>query len=100
MAWEIVWTEPALADFEFAVRYAARHSSAAAESLRLALLESVGLLALFPEIGPVYDRDESGRTREIVCRQYRVFYQLQESAHRVEVLTIWHSKRREPQLPE
>jgi plasmid stabilization system protein ParE len=64
------------------------------------MLESVGLLARFPEIGPVYEREESGRTREIVCRQYRVFYRLAEAEHRVEVLTVWHSARREPRLPK
>ena len=100
MDWEVVWTEPALADLEAALRLALRHSPAAAESLRSDLLESVGLLARFPQIGPVYERDESGRTREIVCRQYRVFYRLNESGHRVEILTVWHSARREPRLPQ
>ena len=100
MDWEIVWTEPALEGLEAAIRFAAQHSEAAAEALRLALLDSVGLLARFPEIGPVYERDESGRTREIVCRQYRIFYRLQEAERRAEILTVWHSARREPRLPE
>jgi plasmid stabilization system protein ParE len=99
MDWEIAWTEPAVADFEAAVRSAARHSEASAESLRAALLESVGTLARFPEIGPVYERDRSGRTREIVCRQYRIFYRLAEPERRIEVLVVWHSSRREPRLP-
>lgn len=99
MDWEISWTDLALSDLEAAVRYATRHSEESAESLRLALLDSIGQLARFPEIGPVYERDESGKVREILCRQYRIFYRLQESAHRVEVLTIWHAARREPRLP-
>lgn len=100
MDWEIVWTVTALSDLEAAVRYAARTSPAAAESVRLAILDSVGQLTRFPEIGAVYERDESRRTREIVSRQYRIFYRLQMEKHRVEVLAIWHSARREPRLPK
>jgi plasmid stabilization system protein ParE len=93
MDWEVAWTEPAVADFEAAVRSAARQSEASAESLRDALVQSVGMLAKFPEIGPVYERDRSGRTRDVVCRQYRIFYRLAESERRVEVLVVWHSSR-------
>jgi plasmid stabilization system protein ParE len=97
--WEVAWTESALAGVETAVRLAARHSDSAAESLRAALFESVEVLARFPRIGPIYEADESGRTREIMCRQYRIFYRLREAEQRVEVLLVWHSARREPRLP-
>lgn len=73
MDWEIIWTEPALDGLEAAVRYTARQSPVAAEKLRSQLLESVGLLARLPEIGPVFERDHSERTREIVCGPYRIF---------------------------
>lgn len=99
MDWEIVWTEPALADFEAAVRSAAQRSASAAESLREAILASVGLLGRFPEIGPVYERDRLGRTREVICRQYRIFYRLAEQERRVEILVVSHASRREPRLP-
>lgn len=100
MDWEVVWTEPALEDFEAAVRSATQLSQAAAESLRQAVLDSVSLLTRFPEIGPIYERDRTGRTREVMCKQYRVFYRLVESQRRVEILILWHSSRREPRLPD
>jgi len=62
-------------------------------------LESVEVLARFPLIGPAYERDRTGRTREILCRQYRIFYRVIEEKRRVEILTVWHSARREPKLP-
>jgi toxin ParE1/3/4 len=99
MDWEVVWTEPAITDLEQIVRAAASHSPAGAESLRAELLESVEVLARFPLIGPIYERDRTGRTREILCRQYRIFYRALEEQRRVEVLTLWHSARREPKLP-
>lgn len=99
MDWEVVWTEPAVADLEQIVRTAASHSSMTAESLRAELLESVEVLSRFPLIGPTYERDRTGRTREILCRRYRIFYRVIEDAQRVEILTIWHSARGEPKLP-
>ena len=96
---EIVWSEPALADLEAIVRYLARRSQNAAESVRTAILRHVETLARFPSIGPVYSPDRSGRTREIVCKSYRIFYRVNETARRVEILTIWHAARGEPQLP-
>ena len=99
MDFEVIWTEPALADLQAVLQNTVAHSPAAAEALRLELLGSVALLARFPFLGPVYERDRTGRSREIVCRQYRVFYRVDETANRVEVLTVWHGSRREPRLP-
>jgi plasmid stabilization system protein ParE len=100
MDWQVVWTEPAVADLEQIVRNAASQSPTTAESLRAELLESVEVLARFPLIGPAYERDRTGRVREILCRRYRIFYRVSEEQQRVEILTIWHSARREPKLPD
>ncbi len=99
MDWEVVWAESALAAVEAAVRYASEYSSEAADSLRSAFFASTDVLAKFPEIGAVYEADESGRTREIGCRQYRIFYRLRKSHRRVDIILVWHSSRQEPQLP-
>jgi toxin ParE1/3/4 len=99
MDWQVVWTEPAVADLEQIIRSIARDNPTAAESLRLELLQSVEVLARFPLIGPAYERDRTGRMREIVCRRYRIFYQIADAEQRVEIITVWHSARREPRLP-
>jgi toxin ParE1/3/4 len=96
---EVDWTEGALRQFEDAVRYVASHNVAAADQLRLDLLDSVETLAHFPFIGPVYERDRSGRSREIGCRGYRIFYRVEQADHRVQILVIQHASRREPRLP-
>jgi plasmid stabilization system protein ParE len=96
---QVVWTEPALDQFEEAVRYAATESPAWAEKLRAELLETVATLARLPFLGPVYERDRRGRTREVMCQMYRVFYRVDEPAARVEVLSVWHAARPEPRLP-
>ena len=75
-------------------------ASLAAESLRLSVLDHVELLARFPFIGPPYERDRTGRAREIQCGVYRIFYRVNEAEKRVEILTVWHGSRSEPTLPE
>ena len=99
MDFEVIWTEPAVADLEAAVGSVAGEHPATAEALRVELLESVEILARFPRIGPVYGRDRTGRAREIICRHYRIFYRVQELRGRVEILSVWHGARREPRLP-
>ncbi len=69
MDWEIAWTEPAVADLEKAVRGASAQDPAAGEALRADLLAHVAVLARFPRIGAAYERDRTGRTREILCRR-------------------------------
>ena len=88
MDWQIAWTEAAAQDLEAIVRYLARRSEAAAETVRTGVLTHVEILATFPLIGPKYARDPSGTTREIVYRSYRVFYRVDEPARRVDILTV------------
>jgi toxin ParE1/3/4 len=99
MDYEIAWTEPAIADLEAIVRYLARRSQNAAETVRAAILSHIETLARFPFIGPVYAPARSSRIHEIVCQSYRIFYRVNEARRRVEILTIWHAARGEPYLP-
>jgi toxin ParE1/3/4 len=96
--YQIVWTGSALGDLEAVVRQAAADDLAAADKLRLDLLASVDVLRRFPYIGPAYDRDHTGQAREIFCHRYRIFYRINETSSRVEILRIWHGSRREPTL--
>ena len=99
MDWVVIWSESALADAEAAVRNLANRSPAAAEELRSALFAATDVLARFPDIGAVYEADESGRTREIACRRYRIFYRPRAAERRIDIILVWHSSRQEPQLP-
>jgi plasmid stabilization system protein ParE len=89
-----------LADLVALTAFIATHSPTAAERVRNSILDHVELLTSFPIIGPVYPRDRRGRTREIVCGKYRIFYRVDETNRRVEILTVWHGARREPDFPD
>jgi plasmid stabilization system protein ParE len=98
--WQVIWSASALDNAEAAVRHLAKDSPAAAENLRAALFAATDVLAKLPEIGAVYEPDESGRTREIACHPYRIFYRPRADDCRVDVILVWHSARREPRLPK
>ena len=97
---EIVWTENALIALEHIVRFLLNQDPPAADIVRLSIIDSVEVLKRFPFIGPQYERDTTGRAREILSGSYRIFYRINDKARRIEILTIWHSSRSEPTLPE
>ena len=97
MVHEVAWTDAALADLEVIGRYVSEHSPAAADKLRTDLIGSVKVLADFPTIGPVYEADPTGETREILCHRYRIFYTFVRSESRVEILAVRHGSRQAPE---
>lgn len=100
MDFAVIWTDPALVDFESAIRFLLERNPAAAESQRLAILDHVELLDRMPFMGSPYEPDRTGRVRETVCGKYRIFYRVNEIEKTVEILTVWHGSRAEPDLPE
>jgi plasmid stabilization system protein ParE len=61
MDFEVVWTEPAVADLEAITTYIAEHNPAAAEKTAAAILDRVEGLRTVPLIGVTYPRDRRGR---------------------------------------
>ena len=99
MDFQVIWTEPAADQLEKIIRYIAADQPVAAEQVRADILGRVESLSRQPFLGSVYEKDRKGRTREILSGKYRVFYRVDESARRVEILAVWHGARREPKLP-
>ncbi len=99
MDWEIVWTPPALDGLHALFAFHAQHSETAADRTVNAILERVELLRTVPLMGAVYPRDSQGPNRFVVSGKYRIFYRVRDEAKLVEILTVWHSSRRDPELP-
>ncbi|CAN5843650.1 hypothetical protein BH23PLA1_BH23PLA1_37990 [soil metagenome] len=74
MAFQIAWTDLALADLEGITQDLSGVSEAAATRLGRSILSHVEILKSFPHIGPIYRRDQHRRVREILCGKYRIFY--------------------------
>jgi len=88
----VVWSPRAIRRATEAARFIANDDPTAATEWARGLFESARRLANFPEMGRVVPEVGRSEIREIVFRDYRVFYR---SAPRlVEVLTVRHGKRK------
>lgn len=96
MDFKVIWSDAAIADLHDICSYIARHDPQAAGRVGRGILDHVRILASFPLIGPTYPRGARGSLREIVYRSYRIFYDVAESSHSVEILHVWHGAREEP----
>lgn len=93
MDFQVVWTEPALADLREIVIYVAGRDPAAASRVGDDIVDHVETLRTFPFIGPAYPRGSAGNHREIVSGKYRIFYRILEQPKLVEILAVWHGAR-------
>ncbi len=62
------------------------------------LLGSVKRLAEFPVLGRIVPEFDEPSIREIVVRNYRVIYLLNEEDCRVDVVRFWHGARGIPEI--
>jgi toxin ParE1/3/4 len=98
MDFKVNWTDSAIADLKEICDYITRNNSSAARKVGRGILDHVKILETFPFVGPPYPRRSSGLVREIVFRNYRIFYEITEKTKTVHLLRIWHGARGEPDL--
>ncbi len=98
MVFKLIWTDSAIADLKDICSYISQDNPAAAGKVGRGILEHVRILETFPFVGPPYPRRSSGAIREIVCGNYRIFYEVASKPKQVYVLRIWHGARGEPGL--
>ncbi len=72
----------------------AKDNPDAAERFGLRLVDQAELLSDFPELGRPYPKRNG--VRVMVCRPFLIFYRLNSSARKVEILDFWHGARRDP----
>ena|SRR5438067_4902290 len=96
MDFKIIWADSAIYNLREICSYISRDNPTAAKAMGKGILEHVKILASFPFIGPPFPRNSAGPVREIVYRNYRIFYEVNEAAKSVEVLHVWHGARGEP----
>ena len=96
MDYKIVWSEAAIADLHDVCSYIAQDDPRAAQRIGEGILDHVRILGRFPFIGPAYPRGSHGPLREIVYRNYRIFYEVSEELRQVQILHVWHGARDDP----
>lgn len=95
---ELIWSQRASADMKEIHDWIAQHSPPAAARIVNEIIERVELLKTVPRMGRVYPKAGKPETRVIVCGKYRVFYDVREDDSGVEILTVRHHARDEPEL--
>ena len=94
MEFQLTWSERASQNLQGIRDYIGKDRPRAAERLGKAIFKRVELLRMFPFMGAAY----AGRVREIVYKNYRIFYEVNKQRRTVEILCIWHGRRQEPRL--
>ena len=89
---KIRFTARAVRNLSGIADYLNKHNPAAAQRVQSAILDSVGILSRFPEIGRL---QELSGVRKLVVRRYPylIYYKVDALAEMVVILAIQHSAR-------
>ncbi len=99
MAFELKWTRRASDRLDEIERFIAADNPTAARREIVRLLEQVELLMRFPPLGHVYRKASDTEYREITVGKYRIFYLVKTHLEAIDIITVWHGARAEPDLP-
>jgi plasmid stabilization system protein ParE len=99
MAFQVNWTERALADLAEIASYIAADRPNAAEREGGEIIRRADFLVQFPQLGPIYRVTENAEYRSVVSGNYRIIYYIKPDAPIVDITAIWHCARDIPDLP-
>jgi toxin ParE1/3/4 len=88
---QINWTKQALGDLEAIGDYIARDSPAIAQVFVDRIINSIVRLESFPLSGRTVPESERESIREIIFRNYRIVYSLENDT--IYILTIFHASK-------
>jgi plasmid stabilization system protein ParE len=88
---KIIWSPLAIDRVSEIATYIAQENPTAAEKWVDTVFRRVGDLQGFPESGRVVPETENKAIRELIYRNYRLIYRLEEK--RISVLTVRHGKQ-------
>ena len=98
MDYRIIWSPEALMQLGRVVRYIARDNPAAAEKVGNAIIDKCLVLGNFPRLGKVFRKMARDDIREISVPPYRIIYSISDNEKAIEILTVWHGARQEPEV--
>ena len=98
MEYEVIWSRRARRDMNAIHDHIAQDNSDAAERVCAAIYTRVELLRSAPRLAQRYECDVQAEVRQTVTGKYRIFFVIDDDRRRIEVLTVWHGARQEPEL--
>jgi len=93
MGYEVILTLGAENDLEEIVSYIARDKPDIAAKVGADIIRHFRVLQNFPQLGRVVPEFGEDCLREIIHAPYRLIYEINERAQRIEVIRIWHGAR-------
>ena len=88
---KIVWSEEVLKDIEEIISFISKDSELYAVNFASKIISAVETLKVFPEIGRIVPEYGDPKIREIIYRNYRIVYQIEEKV--VEIITVSHGSK-------
>jgi toxin ParE1/3/4 len=94
----LVWTAEAFADLESIRDFIAEGSPHYGALVAAGIVEAVEHLRDFPRDGRTVPELSRSDIREVIHDTYRIVYRLNEDTGAIEILTVFRSSRRFPEL--
>jgi toxin ParE1/3/4 len=98
MPFKLKWTTRASGHLDDIYAYIAADRPASANEEVLTIIARAEQLLQFPMLGHVYRHPSEIEVREIVVENYRVFYTIKTALNRIDILSVWHGARGEPDI--
>ena len=89
----IRWSVQARKDLEFISDYYLEVSPSYAERFEEQIFETTRKLEAFPRSGRMIPESEDDQLRELIYREYRIMYHVDDKNEEVLILTVIHSSR-------
>lgn len=88
---KIIWSEESLNDVEEIISFFSKDSEFFAMNFASKIIDAVDTLKIFSDIGRVVPEYDNVKIREILYRNYRIVYKIDEKV--VEILTVFHGSK-------
>ncbi|MEI7929098.1 MAG: type II toxin-antitoxin system RelE/ParE family toxin [Verrucomicrobiales bacterium] len=75
------------------MRYIARDDQTIARRFGERIISNVEKITAFPRSGRMVQEQRNDLIREIILSPYRIIFQIDDAALRINVMKIWHSAR-------
>ena len=98
MEYDVIWSRRARRDMKAIHDYIAEDNADAADRVCDAIYKRVDVLRAVPRLAQRYECDVQGEVRQTVSGKYRLFFVIDDSNRRIEVLAVWHGARQELEL--
>jgi toxin ParE1/3/4 len=98
MVYKIDLSGAAQRDLEEIVEFISRDKPEIGERVGREIVKHLRMLEKFPRLGRVVPEFGEENLREIIHTPYRLIYEIDDEAHRIVVVRVWHGARSEPEI--